>query len=141
MVSVPGGDSNLYYGDTKKLDAYWIDRYEVSNAEFKRFVEAGGYETEKFWKQPFVKDGRVLASKDAMALFKDKTGLPGPATWSLGTFPEGEGDLPVGGVSCTKRRRSRPSRKRSFHHSTTGHTRQDSAVRGTTSGTFSARAT
>ena len=82
-----------------ELDDYWIDRYEVTNAEFKRFVDQGGYETEKWWKEPFVKDGRALAWKDAMELFKDKTGQSGPATWSLGTFPEGEGDLPVSGVS------------------------------------------
>jgi hypothetical protein len=29
----------------------------------------------------------------------DRTGRPGPATWRDGTFPPGEGDHPVGGVS------------------------------------------
>jgi dienelactone hydrolase len=34
-----------------------------------------------------------------MAEFRDRTGRPGPATWSLGSYPEGEGALPVAGVS------------------------------------------
>ena len=34
-----------------------------------------------------------------MSLFRDKTGRPGPSTWELGTYPQGEADLPVGGVS------------------------------------------
>ena len=99
MVGVPGGYSFLFGIGTARLEDYWIDRYEVTNADFKRFVDAGGYDTEEYWKQPFVKDGRTLGWKDAVAQFTDKTGRPGPATWSLGTFPAGDGDLPVGGVS------------------------------------------
>jgi eukaryotic-like serine/threonine-protein kinase len=99
MISIPGGDSWLEDGSTYRLDDFWLDRYEVTNAEFKRFVDQGGYEKEKWWKEPFIKDGRALAWKDAMELFKDKTGQFAPAAWSLGTFPEGEGDLPVSGVS------------------------------------------
>jgi dienelactone hydrolase len=34
-----------------------------------------------------------------MALFVDKTGRPGPATWEVGDYPEGEDDYPVSGVS------------------------------------------
>src|SRR6185436_8770713 len=34
-----------------------------------------------------------------MAAFRDTTGRPGPATWELGTYPEGQADFPVGGVS------------------------------------------
>ena len=34
-----------------------------------------------------------------MARFKDVTGRPGPATWKLGTYPDGEEDLPVSGLS------------------------------------------
>ena len=30
---------------------------------------------------------------------RDRTGRPGPATWELGTFPEGQADYPVSGVS------------------------------------------
>jgi dienelactone hydrolase len=34
-----------------------------------------------------------------MALFRDSTGRPGPSTWELGSYPEGQADFPVGGVS------------------------------------------
>ena len=47
----------------------------------------------------FVKDGKTLSWQDAMAEFRDATGRPGPATWQLGTFPDGAERLPVSGVS------------------------------------------
>ena len=32
-------------------------------------------------------------------LFRDRPGRPGPATWELGTYPDGQDDYPVGGIS------------------------------------------
>jgi formylglycine-generating enzyme required for sulfatase activity/tRNA A-37 threonylcarbamoyl transferase component Bud32/dienelactone hydrolase len=81
------------------LPAYWLDRFEVTNREFKKFVDAGGYRKPEYWKHLFVKDGRVVSHEQATAEFRDLTGRPGPATWQLGAFPEGTADLPVGGVS------------------------------------------
>jgi formylglycine-generating enzyme required for sulfatase activity len=37
------------------LPAFFMDRYEVTNREFKRFVDAGGYSKEEYWRRPFVK--------------------------------------------------------------------------------------
>jgi len=34
-----------------------------------------------------------------MKEFRDRTGQPGPAGWELGTYPEGQDDYPVSGVS------------------------------------------
>ena len=34
-----------------------------------------------------------------MQLFRDKTGQPGPSTWALKEYPEGQDDYPVTGVS------------------------------------------
>jgi dienelactone hydrolase len=34
-----------------------------------------------------------------MSRFRDRTGRPGPATWELGSFPEGRAKFPVSGVS------------------------------------------
>ena len=34
-----------------------------------------------------------------MARFRDRTGRSGPATWELGSYPEGQEDFPVGGIS------------------------------------------
>jgi dienelactone hydrolase len=76
-----------------------MDRYEVSNREYKRFVDAGGYTDARFWRQPFVEHGREIPWKEAMARLVDRTGRPGPSTWEVGSFPEGGGDLPVAGVS------------------------------------------
>ena len=81
------------------LGDYWIDKYEVTNAEFKRFLDQGGYRKPEYWKHEFRKDGRVLSWAEAMALFQDKTGRPGPATWVQGEYPRGQDDFPVTGVS------------------------------------------
>ncbi|HTQ61263.1 MAG TPA: protein kinase [Candidatus Solibacter sp.] len=78
---------------------YWIDKFEVTNAEFKRFVDQGGYEKQEFWKHEFRKDGRVLHWAEAMKLFVDKTNRPGPSTWIQGEYPQGEDNYPVMGVS------------------------------------------
>ena len=34
-----------------------------------------------------------------MAEFRDTTGRPGPSTWELGSYPDGQDDWPVSGVS------------------------------------------
>jgi formylglycine-generating enzyme required for sulfatase activity/dienelactone hydrolase/predicted Ser/Thr protein kinase len=83
----------------KPLEEFWLDKYEVTNRQFKEFLTGGGYEKRDWWKDPFVKNGRVVAWAKAMAEFKDATGRPGPATWEFGTFPKGRDDYPVGGVS------------------------------------------
>jgi serine/threonine protein kinase/formylglycine-generating enzyme required for sulfatase activity/cephalosporin-C deacetylase-like acetyl esterase len=104
MVRVPGGEFSLNIPGFDSLPAanltdYWIDRYEVANREYKRFVDAGGYSNPQYWKQAFVKDGHAFGFGDAMSLFRDRTGRPGPATWEAGDFPEGQPDYPVTGVS------------------------------------------
>ena len=77
---------------------FFLGRYEVTNAEFKRFVDAGGYRRQAFWDSIVVKR-RPVAWDAAMALFVDRTGRPGPSTWEGGDYPDGAGDLPVSGVS------------------------------------------
>ena len=76
-----------------------MDRYEVTNIQFKKFVDAGGYRKSEYWKQPFVDNGKILSWEKAMSRFLDKAGRPGPTTWELGNYPEGQGDYPVTGVS------------------------------------------
>jgi serine/threonine protein kinase len=82
-----------------QLQDYWMDRYEVTNEQFKRFVDSGGYQKQEYWKQPFLKEGHAVSWEDAMAQFRDATGRPGPATWEAGDYPNGQDDHPVGGVS------------------------------------------
>ncbi len=103
MVPVGGGLSGMTYpllgSPYVKLDDFLIDRHEVTNEEYQKFVDAGGYARPEFWKQPFVKDGHAVAWDQAIALFRDSTGRPGPATWEAGHFPTGRGNHPVAGVS------------------------------------------
>jgi len=78
---------------------YYLDRYEVSNRDFQKFVDAGGYRNRQFWKEAFVKNGHTLSWEEASRYFVDATREPGPSTWEAGRFPAGKGDLPVSGVS------------------------------------------
>ena len=98
MVWVPATQSTEIL-PTISLPGFWIDRYEVTNRQFLEFVNAGGYRKKEYWNNPFEKDDRSISWEQAMSEFHDLTGRPGPANWSLGTYPEGAADLPVAGVS------------------------------------------
>jgi serine/threonine protein kinase/predicted esterase len=104
MIRVPGGIFasellQLRANPSRRLGDFLIDRLETTNAEYKRFVDAGGYRRRELWNEPFVKDGKTLTWEQAMALFTDRTGRPGPATWEGGDVPPGAEQLPVGGLS------------------------------------------
>ena len=99
MVRIPGGLYRYAAADPIQLEDYFLDKYEVTNRDYREFVDAGGYLTRAYWPQPFVRDGRELTWDQAMDEFRDSTGRPGPSTWALGTYPEGQADFPVGGVS------------------------------------------
>jgi serine/threonine protein kinase/formylglycine-generating enzyme required for sulfatase activity/dienelactone hydrolase len=89
MVRVSSGDA----GD------FFMDEHEVTNREFKEFIDRGGYQKKDYWKYPFVRDGKTLTWEKAMAEFLDAAGMPGPSTWEGGNYPEGRDDYPVSGVS------------------------------------------
>jgi eukaryotic-like serine/threonine-protein kinase len=82
-----------------RVGKFWIDKFEVTNRDFKRFVDQGGYKRQEYWKQEFRKNGHVLPWAEAMKLFVDKTNRPGPSTWIQGDYPQDEGEYPVTGVS------------------------------------------
>ncbi len=88
MVRVAAGSANFGDGDSVALESFWIDTYEVTNRDYKAFVDAGGYREDRLWPEEVDRSG-----------FVDTTGRPGPAGWALGDYPEGKDDLPVGGVS------------------------------------------
>jgi tRNA A-37 threonylcarbamoyl transferase component Bud32/dienelactone hydrolase len=104
MVRVSGGATviqlpGLDHVASPTIRDYYIGRYEVTNEEFKAFVDSGGYTRPEFWTEPFVLDGRTLSFDDAMARFADATGRRGPSTWEGGSFPAGLDTHPVAGVS------------------------------------------
>jgi dienelactone hydrolase len=81
------------------LGDFLFDAQEVTNREYLAFVEQGAYRSREHWKHEFREDGRSLLWDEAVSRFLDQTGRPGPATWEFGTFPEGQADYPVTGVS------------------------------------------
>jgi cephalosporin-C deacetylase-like acetyl esterase len=99
MVRVAGGESAFRDQPRVRLDDFWLDRYEVTNRQYKEFVDQGGYRSPRHWTQPFVKDGRTLSWEEGISAFRDRTGRPGPATWELSTYADGRDAFPVDGVS------------------------------------------
>jgi dienelactone hydrolase len=86
-------------GEQVQLEDFFLGRTEVTNREYKAFVDAGGYEDPRYWKYPIVDQGVERPWAEAVAGFTDRTGRPGPSTWAGGDYPDGQDDYPVSGVS------------------------------------------
>jgi sulfatase modifying factor 1 len=73
---------------TVYLDAFYIDKYEVTNAQFQQFIDAGGYTTPAYW---------------STAGWSERTsrGWTQPEYWSSGDYHSGPAwpNFPVNGVS------------------------------------------
>ncbi|MGV3482848.1 MAG: formylglycine-generating enzyme family protein [Planctomycetaceae bacterium] len=72
------------------VESIYLDRNCVTNADFLRFVEAGGYGNPHYWPEEVLPN--VLQ-------FTDQTEHPAPRFWSNGTPPADKLDHPVVGVS------------------------------------------
>ncbi|MFO0907587.1 MAG: SUMF1/EgtB/PvdO family nonheme iron enzyme [Isosphaeraceae bacterium] len=72
-----------------EIPAFYLDRYAVTNRQYLRFVEAGGYDNLEIWPQ------EVWPS---LMKFTDQSRRPGPRHWENGRYPSGLGDHPVVGV-------------------------------------------
>jgi eukaryotic-like serine/threonine-protein kinase len=104
MVFVAGGSRPTYIAfigwlGPYKLPPYYVDRYEVTNREYQKFIDSGGYAKQEYWPEEFRQDGHTLAWKEGMLQFRDATGRPGPSTWVAGHYPAGQADFPVAGIS------------------------------------------
>ncbi|NIP59164.1 MAG: SUMF1/EgtB/PvdO family nonheme iron enzyme, partial [Gemmatimonadetes bacterium] len=135
MVYVPGGPFELYSTGVVELEPYWIDRYEVTNRRFRAFVEGGGYARREHRTEPFVRGGGAPPREEAIDRFRDRTGRPGPATWEVSTYPDGEDDRPVVGVSwyeaaayCASVGKQLPTVHHWYHAAQLGLTTQYAAV-------------
>ena len=73
-----------------EVEGYYLDRFPVTNREYQKFVEAGGYEQLPLWDEEIW---------PAMLQFTDRTGQSGPRLWENGRYPTGKEDHPVVGVS------------------------------------------
>lgn len=102
MAVVPQGIVVLLPGETDRaaadevapevvdVEGLYIDRYPVTNRQFKAFVDAGGYEEMSLWDESIW---------PAVLQFIDTTRHPGPRFWENGTYPKQLADHPVVGVS------------------------------------------
>ena len=82
-----------------QLSDFLMDTKEISNRQYKQFVAAGGYTNRAWWDSTIVRDGKPITWDAAMALFVDRTGRAGPASWEGGAPIAESDELPVGGVS------------------------------------------
>lgn len=98
MVRVPGAVREVN-GQSIELRDFFIDRFEVSNRQFKVFVDSGSYQKRELWEHEFVLNGETVSWEQAMSEFVDSSGRPGPATWEAGSYPDGKESHPVTGVS------------------------------------------
>jgi formylglycine-generating enzyme required for sulfatase activity len=98
MVAVPQTAVWAGPGGALLYPEYFIDRYEVTNRDYQRFVDAGGYRDSRFWPE-IRKNGGSIAFAQVAPAFRDGTGRQGPAGWELGKYPKDQADFPVTGIS------------------------------------------
>lgn len=87
MVLVPGGEYQMVSPDlprglTAILDDFFIDKYEVSNADFAEFVRSGGYSNSSLWPPEFVAITEAAEFDTRVAGLVDQSGRNGPRGWS-----------------------------------------------------------
>ena len=106
MALVPQGDTQLRnetasaaHGEvsidpddisTVTVDACYIDRTAVTNAQYHRFVQAGCYTDADLWPEDIL---------PMVLQFVDQSGRPGPRTWDGGEPSKDMLDHPVIGIS------------------------------------------
>lgn len=102
MALVPEGQVTLWRSPSERIDhddaaeeqrfvqPLFLDRYPVTNAQYLRFVKAGGYQKMPLW------DPQIWP---AVLDFIDASGCPGPRFWKNGKFAKGAAEHPVVGVS------------------------------------------
>jgi len=116
MVLIPKGEftmgSSEHADETKHqvvLDAYWIDKYETSNARYKEFMKATSHPAPAYWddprlnklKQPVV--GVSWNDAHAFCQWEGKR-LPTEAEWERAAKgPDGERHYPWGHTIDPKR--------------------------------------
>jgi class 3 adenylate cyclase/predicted esterase len=89
----------MKFHEIPELEDFIIDKYEVTNTQYKVFVDSGGYDKEEYWIDLIQQTGNTVNFDKVTEVFADRTGQKGPATWEVGDYPKGKGDFPVSGIS------------------------------------------
>ena len=85
--------AGLDHLSSESVSNYQIDKYEVTNKDYAKFISNGGYNIDSLWKF------KELGDVNYKELFIDKTGFNGPSNWELGAYPENKSNHPVSGIS------------------------------------------
>ena len=99
MMYIPGFEDELGSDFLAEKNDFFIDKYEVTNKQFKVFVDSQGYRRPAYWEHEFMDNGKQYSWESAMKLFVDKSGRAGPSTWIGGDYPDGQANYPVNGIS------------------------------------------
>jgi formylglycine-generating enzyme required for sulfatase activity len=96
MALVPGGSFTMGGPDAAdqqpvhpvSVDSFYIDKFEVTNAEFEAFINAGGYSTQAFW-------------SESGWMWRTSMNVTAPEYWTTGQYNSGPSwpGFPVVGVS------------------------------------------
>ena len=94
-LSFPGLD----HLDHVEFAPFELAKKEVTNEEYLEFVHAGGYTQDSLWDCPTIIHGEEWSCEKLRAAMLDKSGKPGPSTWSYSKPLRGQEQHPVSGVS------------------------------------------
>ena len=100
-------EMELFLGNTNYSKSYenlvvkpfYMDKYEVSNKEYKEFVDANGYFIEDYWPLEIMHEGVKINFNKVKTSFVDKSNFPSPKDWREGTYENGKDLFPVTGIS------------------------------------------
>ena len=81
------------------IKPFYMDKYEVSNKDYKEFVDANGYYREEFWPVDLMHEGKKISFNEVKTSFVDKANFPSPKDWNQGTYENGKDLYPVSGIS------------------------------------------
>ena len=83
LTGLPGFE----YWPPVPVQDYWIDKYEVTNRQFKAFLDQGGYRNPAYWTRNFARTDVCF---------------PGRKPWNCSEMPQGGEDPPYGSKANTR---------------------------------------
>ena len=96
VVRVDAGRSPV---DGTAVPGFLVSQFEVTNAQYQRFIAAGGYRNLSLWEPTVVLRDGPHPIAEALRSFVDRSGLSGPRGWEGGKYAAGQEEHPVTGVT------------------------------------------